>query len=223
MYREDLILPIKSGDLVKENMELLYTANLGLFIAMGTDLQLDRQHDLSDFLQIAYIALDTAVKVYKDNSGFPFISYFRKCLLHERYMQKMQISYPFKLNQYSYKNFLQDECSFVDIASVDIATMDLEFERIEQQMLKQVLWQRISYILSDTNSYILQRRFIHNDTLVQLAAKLNIGSERVRLREKRSLNKLRNDTVICEIARDYFLCGNTVTGVVNTSYNWKVD
>ena len=201
MYREDVLKPLKEGISFKENMEILYTANVGLFVEMGTgfgftDIPVD------ELLQIAYLALDNAVKVYTFESKYSFLSFFRKCFFHECYVFRLENNYTFKLNQYSYKVFKESDLEVLDCSSVCLAQLDKNFDSIESNLISEILWGIVDEQLTPKNSYILHERFKKNKTFKEIASILGIGSERVRVREISSLKRLRNNKDVQQLAKD---------------------
>lgn len=205
MYQEDLVIKIKHKENVKENYRQLYYSNYNLINTFRKACGV-RYSDVDDFNQLAFIALEKAVNAFNESSKFSFMAYFRRCLVHEYYLFRLEMHFPCKMTNSSYKEvkISDNTIAAIDICNVEIHQLDYQFSLVEKRMVADILWSTVTSVLSDKNSFIIKERFIRQRTLLDIGKELGIGAERVRQREKKALAILRVNEVICEIARDYY-------------------
>lgn len=206
MINENLVAEIKAGINVKQNMELLYSSNLGLISTIANSWEVYDYDLRNDFFQLAYIALDTAVKSYDGTDGYSLMAYFRRCLLHEYYTYRLEMQFPLRVSRNAYREHKSALPAFhLDNGVKQTFTViDESYDKVEEEMLNDVLWSEVANSLSEENYFVIYERFKGEKTLREIACELQIGSERVRLREQRSLNRLRKNKNIQKLAYDYF-------------------
>lgn len=73
MTNEQLVLRIRSGEDVAENMAALYDQNRGMLAKLAIKYQSYTEFD--DLMQEGYIGLCHAVDAWKVDKGVPFLSY----------------------------------------------------------------------------------------------------------------------------------------------------
>lgn len=207
MFDLRLIDEIKKGRNVKQNMSALYFENLGIIHTLAGNFYLT-EFDKEDILQMAYIALDGAVHAFRPGGGHSFLSYFRRCFLHECYQHTLLMKYPLKVPHKEFQKQKQaGSWSFYhygSAGSLDFNVLDGGFLDAELSVLRQSVWNTVRAELSEKNCYIITKLYRDGVSKRELAAELKIGYERVRLREIRSLKKLRENPFLREIAYDYF-------------------
>lgn len=194
-------------------MQQLYFDNLGLVYCIAGSLRLS-EFDRGDILQIAYLALDKAVKVYRFDSEYTFVAYYRRCLVHEIYLHTLLMKYPFRVSHQEYKRLKQQEQQPVlllgnglecaDQTDLSYASIDDAFIDVEHKILRESVWHVVESELTSENFFIISSLYRDGKTRRDLACILNIGYERVRMREIRSLRRLRKVAFLKEIAFDYF-------------------
>lgn len=171
-------------------------------------------NDVSDdFMQISYIALSDAVKSFKPGKQYPFLAYYRKWLIHYFYRYTLEMRFPVKVpRDVDIKTSISDSITERLLMAMLTTTINSvsSFEKVELEILKEIIWERVDTDLSDENSRIIRGRFLELRTLSSLGEEFDIGAERVRLREIRSLKKLSHDETLQEIALNFFHDGDYV-------------
>lgn len=174
---------------------------------------------VDDFMQISYLALDVSVKAFNPERGFPFLAYYRKWLVHYFYRYSLEMRFPLKIPRSAEidTGLTESVTKKLLVASLQWDKKENSFAKIEFETLKDIIWERVDTDLTEENAAIIRGRFINLRTLSDLGKEFDIGAERVRLREFRSLKKLSKDKILQEIATDFFCDGNyvfdTYTGV----------
>lgn len=205
MYQEELIAKIKRQENVKRNYEQLYYSNYPLIISLSKTCGV-RHDDLDDFLQLAFIALRNAIAAYEETSRFSFLSFFRRCLIHEYYVYKLSMHFPCRLTNGAYQKIKESTEGLyaVELESIELHQLDYAYSASERALASSVLWDTVAQVLSAENTYIIRKRFIEECTFCEIAKELGVGAECIRQREKKSLNKLRANKVIQELRADFW-------------------
>ena len=205
MFSDEVILKIKNGENVQDNMQRLYCENLGLLHTICNSMQLISE-DRDEFYQLAYLALHDAVNAYIENmesTKYNFIAYYRQCLRHAYYVYRLEMKYPVRINQkvYKEKTVSKDRIEYLSI--YDIYT-EYEYDLVEDRIIASAVWSEVNRLISDTNAEILIRHFRKKHTYREIGVDYGICSNSVRQRIVRSLHTLRCSHVLREIAQDYF-------------------
>lgn len=207
MFDLSLVTEIKNGIRVKENMSKLYFENLNLIHTMANSMYLT-DSDREDFLQMAYIALDKAVHVFKFDSGYSFLAYYRRCLVHEFYQHILLMRYPYRVTHKEHQHLkIHGDGLFFhyDTAeSLDLTLVDTGFKEAEYQLLCDSVWNTVRSELNAKNYHVIVKLYKEGQSRREIANEMRIGYERVRLREIRSLQKLRRNSFLHELAMDYY-------------------
>lgn len=197
MYKEDLILLAKETEDVEERKRLMeesFYANYGLTVQMLKHYGMNKDN-CDDLLQLAYLAFDKTVKVYKPESGYSIMSYYRLCLKHECYV--------FWSKEGKLKS-LHEEIGNAEFEKfVGYKELEAMYEYIELKNVNEGLWRRIDSVLGAYDANILEERFKKEMTLSKIGLDCGLTCEGVRRRILRACNKLHNDKVVCDIARYY--------------------
>lgn len=204
MYQEELIEKIKAGVDVKHSYQQLFFSNYGLIYQMAEQYSTTGMC-LDDCMQLAYVALHNAVQAYSGRSKYSFLSFFRRCLQHEFYVYKLEMCFPCRVPRSRAGSRGCDKLpTGVALEEVEIHCLDFEYRSVENQLLSEALWKIVDTVLTAENCYIVKERFVRQKTLQSIGKELGIGAERVRMREKRALKKLRENEQVREIARMYY-------------------
>lgn len=197
MYKEELVLKIKlceDTERRKQLMEDLYFSNLGLIVTMCKSY-CHSSNNLDDLLQIAYIALELAVRGYRNDASSNFLAYFRLCLKHECYQYWLKSGMPHEL--------CKADTSTEKEFSVDYNKIDDMFCKVEASFMSAYLWDNVIRILGKEDSFIIHKRFIHQCTYKQIATEYELTIEGIRQRIKRCCTVLGQNKCIQEIATYY--------------------
>lgn len=188
-----------SYDLITRNRSFLY----GLYKKLRIS-----GYYYEEFEQIAFIALIKAAQNVDFEKLTYFNGYWKKYILHEFLQEKLRIQYQFSISIADYR-----KCKYSGKDPIDVyynnpfhegLIIEEHFENFYDAELRRILWYEIQRALDETNAYILWELFYKQRSMVSLAHELNIGAERVRRRKVRSLEKLKNNSRIKELARDYY-------------------
>lgn len=197
MYKEELMFLARETNDVetkKKLMEEAYLANFGLIMNLLRDAGMN-QSNFDDFMQLSYIAFDKTVRVYKEDSGYSVLSYYRLCLKHE-----------------CYKFWLAERNQTVSLTEIPLTNFDcvpdykqfeVGYEVLELNEMNATLWRQIDSILSVENAQILHERFQQVHTLKAIGERMGITAESVRKRIIHSCDVLRSDSAIREVAQFY--------------------
>lgn len=201
----EIIQKMKTGD-YSQSYDLLIL-NRGFLRNLYNKLHIYGYY-FDEFMSLSYEALIKAVNNVDASKLTYFNSYWKKYILHEYLLEKLRVQYQFSVHVYDYQKSrdtgVDMYADFIDrTSSIGLVSYD-NFEEIYDNELRRMLWYEIRNTLSDTNSYIIWEIYYHNKTMVTLAKELGIGPERVRRRKVRSLEKLRRNPTIQQIAKDYF-------------------
>lgn len=201
MYREDVICAIKNGVDRKDNLEALYSSNLGLFYRMGTEFGRG-QIPYDDMMQVAYLSLVKAVEAYRPDGRYPFQAYFRKCYFHDCFMFRMENCYAFRLNQDTYRQYESSVEESYEVLG-DLPVMDLAFEQAELRTLGIILWDAVRRALSEESAYAVEQHYRFGKTYSQIAEETSSSECAVKQRCFRALARLRRDSTVRQLAEDY--------------------
>ena len=202
MFSENCILLIKQGVNVTENMQQLYCDNLRLLHTICTSLGLSRD-ERDEFMQLAYLALADAVKVYVPDGKYSFLSYYRQCLRHQYFVYRLEMKYPMRVNQNTYRNTQYSTVLPLDVA-VREANSDLDFIMAEDKLLAETVWNEVYAILTEENADIVFSYYGKGETYQTIGNRYGIGLNSVRKRVLRSLRLLRYSEQLRGIASDYY-------------------
>lgn len=185
----------------------LITLNRSFLIGLYRKLHICGYY-YEEFEQIAYIALIKAARKVDFQKLTYFNGYWKKYILHEYLQEKLRVQYQFTINIAEYQKCKNSGIDPIDIYYNSPFTEGLiiedRFEDVYQAELRKILWYEIQNILDDKNAYIIWELFYNQRSMVSLAKELDIGAERIRRRKIRSLDKLKANSKIQAIARDYY-------------------
>lgn len=207
MFSEDRIFQIKNGINITENMQALYSENLGLLHVIGNELHLSKE-DREDFMQLAYLALHDAIKAFSVDSEYSFLSYYRRCLRHTYFLYRLEMKYPTKLNQYSIKHAQSlnenNGVESVSFDSISFPSTEGGFKKCEDRLICDVIWREINVSLTPINADILYRYYKRNQTYREIGNNYGICINSIRSRIIRSLRILKRSKILQEIAKEYY-------------------
>lgn len=161
-----------------------------------------------EFLSISYVALIKAAQHADLNKLDYFLGYWKKYILHEYLLEKMRVEYKFSVTVAEYsdakKNSVDIIESFYQKNNREGLVINDSYESVYYGELRKRLWVAISNTLTEENTYILWEIFNKERSMASIAREIGIGTDRVRRRKLRSLNKLRDNEVIQQLARDFY-------------------
>lgn len=161
-----------------------------------------------EFLSISYVALIKAAQHADLNKLDYFLGYWKKYILHEYLLEKMRVEYKFSVTVADYsdakKNSIDIIESFYQKNNREGLVINDSYESVYYGELRKRLWLAISTTLTEENTYILWELFNKERSMASIAREIGIGTDRVRRRKLRSLNKLRDNEVIQQLARDFY-------------------
>lgn len=193
MYCEEQMIKAKvcSGDERKQLMEESFFANLGLTVQLLKEFGMN-QNNHDDFMQLAYLAFDTTVRVFSADSGYSMLAYYRMNLKHECYVY--------------WRRQAHDES--VGLCADEVKSLYKErtrglSEEVEEQFMSQALWGRAREVLSSDNYLLIEKRYRKEETLKRLGSYFNLTAEGARKRLLSVCKQLRADTELQGIAKYY--------------------
>lgn len=198
MYCEYLLEDAKNGD--ADSLKQLYLANFGL-VCKFYEVFGVKDGEKDDFNQLCYIALDSAVKAYCPNGINSFLSYFRRCVLHEFYAFKLLVRYPFRV---PYLVEIPDVCSVDEVNEVTYSVLDDSYNESEERMISAIIWNEVRKKLPYDDYVLLYERFVKSRSYSEIAEVLHKDSDKLRFRQRTVLRKLRKDSLLKEIAADFY-------------------
>lgn len=203
---KSIITSIKNGDL-KTSYGLL-EMNRSFLRGLYNKLYICGYY-YEEFESLCYVALLKAANKADISKLEYFNGYWKKYILHEYLVEKIQVQYAFSMNTALYQKLRQ---SNTDVITDYYSTLEYEgliidgcYEDLYHKELRRILWVEVQNVLTETNAYIIWSIYSNHRTMVSLAKELGIGVERVRRRKVRSLEKLRNSAIIKSLGRDYYL------------------
>lgn len=207
MFSLDEIILIKESNYSnKELIYKLYRDNIGLISKVALDMSTNYTIH-QDYMQIGYLALELALRKYQIGSEFSFLSYFRRCFLHEMFKFNLQYKYPFSINEYQRKIILDNNIKIV-IESIDsvVAYEDMsdKYYIVEQKLLRSQVLKECQRILEKYELLYVLYRFYGNNSRSGIARTWNITYSRMRSFEISILQKLKRSFTLKCIAHDYF-------------------
>lgn len=120
----------------------------------------------------------------------------------------MRVEYKFSVTVADYsdakKNSIDIIESFYQKNNREGLVINDSYESVYYGELRKRLWLAISTTLTEENTYILWELFNKERSMASIAREIGIGTDRVRRRKLRSLNKLRDNEVIQQLARDFY-------------------
>lgn len=208
LTNEEIVKRIKAGENLLED---LYVLNLGFVNYYAKCLSIPEAY-YEDFIQQAYFALLDAVKAYPENSRVPFLKFYKRCLLHQYFLLKLEMFYPISFTRSVYEKLKDSHalgnitCSkYNDLSDTEkFSSLCEEFDDVEFCVLSDAFWNLVADNLSEVNYYVIWQRFVEERTYEDISEDLAIGGERVRRRVLRSLQNLKEIKEIQEIACDFF-------------------
>lgn len=184
MDNEGLAIIAKGGDTTA--LLALYTNNKGIIIRAARRFARS-QEDYEDLLQIAIFAVMDAINAF--DGKYKFITYL-KWTLHHHF-------YKFITEQYRFS-------SAVLIEEIEDGLVYQDDEgAIANSMLEQIL-DCMKQSLSKKNYEIMLEHLCLGKNFAEIGRDLGIGRERVRMREVRSIKKLKENEDLQKIAAEYF-------------------
>lgn len=194
MRREDLIIAAKSSTNKEEYQQLIgqvYFANLGLTMTLLKAFGMNA-HNHDDYMQLSYIAFNDAIEAYKPSGNFSVLSYYRMCIKHECY-------------KYWKNEFYYNEVDlYAEVYDSVNYNQSKEFTTVvEVEFMSRVFWERIEEVVGVNDCKMLFMRFRDQCTLQKISRVYNISAEGVRKHLQRLCIRLRQDSIIQEIAQYY--------------------
>ena len=162
--------------------------------------------DVDDYWQMAYLALTDSVRAFDSEKDIFFLSYYKVYLTKYFYNFNFKNQFPFSNNNEDYRDFITGKKSIDLNRFSSIDNYDIEF--VDYVIDDERIWNLISEILDDKNYYVIYSYFHDGKNLAEIGRSLGIGRERVRLRKDRSMEKLKKNSKIRDLARE---CGLEVT------------
>jgi hypothetical protein len=202
-----LIKEIKQGNL-EASYDLL-TVNHSFLVNLYRKLHVYGYY-YEEFEMICYEALIKAANHADLTKGYCFNAYWKKYILHEYLLEKIQLQYAFSLTTAEYSTAKRDNVDLINnyyrrsTSKQEGLIINDVYECVFQAELRKLVWIEVSKTVTNENAYILWELFSKNRTLTSLAQELHIGTDRVRMRKIRSLKKLKENKKLRELAYDYY-------------------
>lgn len=213
MYCEDLIFDVKEGINPGENLEQFFYANFGLvkFFQKAYGV---RNEEFEDFSQLCFIACMNAIKAYKKGTSNSFLSYYRRCVLHEFYEYKMEQRFPYKVNREDAKILSANGFCCIEYSDIVqsfgkeylFTDLDENYNESEKRMMARLLWELVEEQVDTTAVNFLQDKFIHKMSYRELALKHSIEPSRVYNYYAKLLKKLKRSSDLKELADVWWSC-----------------
>lgn len=207
LYCEYLIRQAKETAGKEEQQQLLgelFFANYGLVLTFEQSFKVQND-EREDFEQLCYLALVQAFNAYQLGSKNSFLSYYRRCILHQFYVYKLEMRYPVKMPR--------EEFRAVENGELEVSLTDCQFNYgdlddnllcVEETMMSDVVWGEVEQVLAWNDVLLLKRRFCDEATYKELAEEFGVDPNTLRFKQHRLLIKLKKDTRLHEIARDFY-------------------
>lgn len=184
MDNESLAIIAKSGE--DTALLALYTNNKGIIVRAARRFA-RVQEDYEDLLQIAIFAVMDAVNAF--DGKYRFTTYLKWTLHHQFY------------------KFITEQYRFSSAALIEEIEDGLVYQDDESAVASSMLIQILDCMkqtLSKKNYAIMLEHLCLGKNFAEIGRDLGIGRERVRMREVRSIKKLRENEDLKKIAAEYF-------------------
>lgn len=205
MYCEYLLKQAKEFE--EKEQELLgefFFANYGLVFVFEKSFRVQLAEQ-EDFRQLCYLALVQAFHAYQAGNPNSFLSYYRRCVLHQYYVYKMEMRYCVKLSRTDFKAVEQGDIILESTDSqFNYGDLDDNLICIEQSMMASAVWGEVERALAWQDALLLKRRFCDEVTYKDLAEELELDPDTLRFKQHHLLVKLRKNVRLHKIAQDFY-------------------
>lgn len=208
MYCEYLLQQIVEN----QNKELIaefFIANYGLVYSFEKAFGVP-EVEKEDFRQLSFVAFSDAAKYYKPNTKNSFLSYWRRCMLHEYYLYKLNTRYPLSIPRSAYQEFKNDGIAAAEAVYQRYCTattyyqVDDTLTQIENECCSKTLWSIVEDTVGDFGSAILKEHFICNKTLAVISEELHCSATTITTEYNKAIRRLRKNKRLRSLASDMY-------------------
>lgn len=204
MYCEYLLKEIKDG--VTSSKEQFFLANYSVLYCFAKDFHV-RTWDYEDFFQLCYIAFEKAVESYSLHSVNSFLSYYRRCAMHQYFLYKLEMHFPIKIPKELYKQVsIDDTITTVPFDSTYLELDDCLLE-VEKSLIKETIWTEVFKILGKSDTEFIYCRFVKGMSYIefsQMEKFKNMSNLQLRSKQSYLLRKLRRSDALKIIATSFY-------------------
>jgi len=208
MYCEYLIPEIKGAKTDGERQEKtneFFLANYGMVLKFVSVFKVPA-YERDDFCQLCFFAMLDALRAFGEGKN-TFLSYYRRCVMHQYFVYRLTMRYPFRVNRQVYSALSEGDSTYPSVLSdgaYSYYEMDGVFNAVEQEMLSGTVWEIVRQSTTGQQYAILYMHYRQGRTYRDIAAALGYTESQVKWKKKDAFCKLRRKRVLREIARDVY-------------------
>lgn len=205
MYCEYLIDEIKKQTKKEQKMLLVeefYFANFGILRSMRNNFQV-RPCEEDDFYQLCFLAMLDALDAYHEcvNS---FLSFYRRCIMHQYYMYRLEMMYPMKLSRVQFKQLCEEGIGVCCVDGMDFAELDMNFTAVENSAAANSIWKVVKDSVTPSEYVILTMKFQEGITYREVGERMGYLETQIKSKKNNAFRKLRKNKFLQSVAYDFY-------------------
>ena len=196
MTNEELVIRIKAGDNVPENMLQLWRQTKGFVYLVARRYQ--GQADMDDLGQEGYLALYDAVNGYEADLGYKFLTYAENWIKRRmvRYIQNSGMiktpSGQCRIQTVSLDAYLSEdgETTLADIVPSDVDVEGAAISETDGQREKEAVWAAVAK-LPEKQREVIYMRYLERKTFQEIGRLTGLTEGKARRTGEKALHALR--------------------------------